>query len=181
MLKNVVRSLVQGIALLPVVVLGAIAVALILGVLLGSVLGVSLVFWSAVVDGPGAMIFALLCAGPICMAALWGWIAGSGWPGAELIREDVKQETVWDVTTGSPIVTPPDGGWLGMILLTTIVLEFIAYAALQAAFDLPKISGGSPFYLAASLVVAFGVKYAVEAVAARRRTFRTERGLAGWR
>jgi hypothetical protein len=179
MLKNVVRSLVQGVAFLPVVVLVAVLVALILGVLLGSVLAVLLVFWSAVLDGPGAMIFALLCAGPICMAALWGWIAGSGWPGAQLIREDVKQEPVWDATTGSTIVTPPDGGILWMILLSTMVLEFIAYAALDAAFVVPKIISGSPVYLAASLVVALIVKYVVESVAARRRTFTTERGLAG--
>jgi hypothetical protein len=49
----------------------------------------------------------------------------------------------------------------------------------NAAFDLPKIISGSPVYLAASLVVALIVKYVVESVAARRRTFRTEAALQG--
>lgn len=108
--KRLVRTILLGIAYIPMgVVLAAVAAAaavVALALLLGAPLMVLFMFgsasWYAVMEGDArALIFPLLCALPIAMGGLLGWLTGAGWPGAFWFEDEDEPAMVWDATTGS--------------------------------------------------------------------------------
>jgi hypothetical protein len=192
--KRQVRTILLGIAYIPMgVVLAPVAAAaavVVLALFLGAPLMVLFMFgsafWYAATEGDArALIFPLLCALPIAMGGLLGWLTGAGWPGASWFKDEDEPAMVWDATTGSYV--PSAGGMflLLLCLIVTFVLGWFGFATLALAFGLPDpisltdpiglpdiMGRGSPLFVASSLIVGALVAKIVEAIARRRTAFR---------